>query len=129
MSSQIPGLYIGYSEHRGRGVYSGIPIDLGDDIEICPVIIISKEDLRVIHNTILHDYYFMWDLEAGEGAIALGYGSLYNHSSEPNAEYLLQHEDMSIKISCINPIKAGEEITIDYQSLKTEQYALWFDEK
>ena len=45
----------------------------------------------------------------------LGYGSLYNHSGEPSAEYV-QHEDDSLAFMALRDIAEGEEITIDYGS-------------
>ena len=46
-------------------------------------------------------------------ALALGYGSLYNHSYNPNARY----DDVGRQIkeySALRDIQRGEEITINY---------------
>ena len=81
----IPGLYYSNTKNRGRGVFCTNDINKGDSIEICPTIIFSEQDLISIHKTKLHDFYFLWGKDQKSGAIALGYGSLYNHSLEPNA--------------------------------------------
>jgi SET domain-containing protein len=45
----------------------------------------------------------------------LGYGSFYNHSSDPSAEYIEEVED-TLTFKALREIPAGEEITIDYGS-------------
>ena len=87
--SQMPGLYIVDTYEKGRGVFTSKEISEGDLIEVCPVIVISKAELPILHKTILHDYYFLWGEEMTDCAIALGYGSLYNHAVHPNANFIL----------------------------------------
>jgi SET domain-containing protein len=129
MSTHIPGLYIGQSAERGRGVFTAEPVAPGDIIEICHVIVFPPEDLDKIHATHLHDYYFLWGDKMDHGAIALGYGSLYNHAQEPNAEYELDLEDEVITIICLKAIQPGEEVTIDYQPDPDYKGKLWFELK
>jgi SET domain-containing protein len=45
--------------------------------------------------------------------LLLGYGMLYNHSYEPNCEYI-QEAPRVIKFVTLRPVEAGEELTIDY---------------
>ena len=101
-----------------------IPVD--SLIEICPVIVLSETDLKNIHQTDLHDYYFLWGENENECAIALGYGSLYNHSYHPNARYLLDFEEKTIDIMAIRPIEAGEEITVNYNGDPEDPSPVWF---
>jgi len=112
------------SPKGGRGIFTAESLDIGDVIEISPVIVLTKADLKLIHQTHLHDYYFLWD--EGQCAIALGYGSLYNHATEPNAEYRMNYADKSISFFCIQPIASGEEITINYVEGGNERGELWF---
>ncbi len=121
--NQRPGLYIMDCPDKGRGVFCSEPIFKGDLIEICPVIIIAQNELPVIHKTRLHDYYFLWKKE---GAIALGFGSLYNHAEKPNATFIPDHQNMTIDFYAIRDIIAGEEITIDYHEGDTIGRSLWF---
>lgn len=125
--SRIPALYVAPSPRGGRGVFTAEPLMAGSIIEICPVIVLPAADRAVIHNTHLHDYYFLWEDE--QCAIALGYGSLYNHASVPNAEYGMDYEQLTIDVFCIRDIAAGEEITIDYISGGNERSELWFAER
>jgi SET domain-containing protein len=72
----------------------------------------------------LHDYYFQWD--GDQAAIALGLGSLYNHSEAPNAEFEMDYDFDQIRFAAILDIAAGQEITTDYRSGKPEM-KLWFE--
>lgn len=96
-------------------------------IEICPVIVLPEADLPIIHRTKLHDYYFLWGDDQQQCAIALGYGSLYNHAYEPNARYLLDYEHDTIDFYCIKKIEAGEEITVNYNGEPEVKTPVWFD--
>lgn len=123
---QIPGLYITSSTDKGRGVFTSIDISEGDTIEVCPVIIIPKSELPIIHKTILHDYYFLWGENMEDCAIALGFGSLYNHEIHPNANFILDLENETIDIVAIENIKAGHEITLNYNGEPGDETILWF---
>ena len=127
--SQIPGLYVASSELGGRGVFSISQINSGDLIETCPVIILGAEDLELIHKTLLHDYYFIWDNKKKTGAIALGFGSIYNHSSFPNAAFTIDKLNPSINFHALKNIGIGEEITTCYLEQSDPEYDLWFKPK
>ena len=126
---QIPGLYILKSEGKGRGVYTAGDIFEGSTIEVCPLIIIPEEQVETIHKTALHDYYFRWGANQKQAAILLGYGSLYNHSNEPNARAILLDADNEILIESIRTINSGEEITIDYFDDENAKEHVWFEIK
>jgi SET domain-containing protein len=124
---QIPGLYISEINTKGRGIITAQEIPEGSLIEVCPVIVIPKSQLPVIHKTVLHDYYFLWGEEMDACAIALGFGSLYNHAVDPNANFILDMENQTIDIVALRDITAGEEITLNYHGEPGIQDALWFD--
>lgn len=127
MIQRIPSIYIGNSARRGRGVYTSEPIGVDNLIEICPVIVCSEDDLPLIHQTKLHDYYFLWGDDEKKCAIALGYGSLYNHEYTPNARYEVDFEEETICFYSLREIKAGEEITVNYNGDWEDHHPVWFD--
>lgn len=129
LSTQSPILYIVESDQKGRAVFTATDITKGSIIEICPIIILSEVDTQRIHSTKLHDYYFQWDAEQKTSAIALGYGSLYNHSEKPNADFELVKGDNEIHIFAIKDIAAGEEVLIDYLVGDKGGGKLWFSPK
>lgn len=126
MAQRVPFLFIAESDLGGKGVFSGETLEEGDLIEICPVIVLPEADLPAIHGTRLHDYYFLWGEEQQQCAIALGYGSLYNHSYEPNARYLIDYEHDTIDVYCIRTIQPGDEVTVNYNGEPTDSTPVWF---
>ena len=66
-------------------------------------------------------YVFRWDEEAT--ALALGYGSLYNHSYDPNATTLERGDELVI--TATRNIAVDEEIFINYMGTATD--GVWFD--
>lgn len=127
MLQRLPFVYFGPSKLGGRGVFTSEPIPAGSLIEVCPVIVLPVEDLPIIHNTFLHDYYFLWGEEDECCAIALGFGSLYNHAYTPNARYWIDLEQETIDIYAERDIEAGEEITVTYNGDPEDKDPVWFD--
>ncbi len=101
---------------RGRGVVAARPIAKGELIERAPVIVVDARELEAIRSTRLARYYFEWGENEDQGAIVLGYGSLYNHSYEPCAEFEFRERDHAIDYVALRDIRAGEEITINYNN-------------
>lgn len=124
---QIPGLYIVHTDDKGRAVCCLNDIHEGDLIEVCPVILIPKTEVHIIHRTVLHDYYFLWGEDCDQCALALGFGSLYNHQVYNNAEFILDYENNTIDIIAIKDIPAGVEISINYHGEYGDNTNLWFE--
>lgn len=121
--SSLPFIYVAPDAHGGRGVFTGADIPAGTTIELAEVLLLSAADRTIIHKTSLHDYYFQWD--GDRAAIALGYGSLYNHSDESNALFELDYDFNQIRFSAQRDIAAGEEITTNYR-VGDPEMELWF---
>jgi SET domain-containing protein len=116
-------LRFGRSAIHGLGVFAVADLPEKSLIEICPVILIPVSQLPLIDQTPLFDYYYSWP--TGEGAIALGLGSIYNHAPAPNATYEVNVENRTIDIMTTRSIRAGEEVTISYGGLNNQD--LWFE--
>lgn len=99
---------VGETEH-GRGVFATRDIPKDEVIEVCPILELGPDDA----SGVLDDYVVSLGDESGGTALMLGYGSLYNHSEDPNAEYLLEADD-AYSFNALRDIGAGEEITISY---------------
>ena len=105
----------------GRGVFAECDIAAGEQIERCPMLIVDGAQAEAL--TLGADgYVFGWGTEST--ALALGYGSLYNHSYAPNAETLETPDELVI--TALQPIARGEEILINYMG--TAQDGVWFDD-
>ena len=118
------------SASRGRGVFAARRFQAGEVIEVCPVIALSSDDVAKLDGTRLYDYYFGWGAENKGAAIALGFGSLYNHSYAPNAVYRKSAADSTISIIAVKSITPNDEILIKYNYGDTENCGpLWFEVK
>ena len=103
---QIPGLYVAETEKKGRGMFCANGIKEGELIEICPLIKIPKDQVASIDKTILYNYYFLLNDKENPACIALGYGSLYNHTKNPNAEILIDADASSRSSEDVGPEEA-----------------------
>jgi uncharacterized protein len=100
------------SAGRGRGVFATKFIPQGTIIERVPVIVFPKADLETEEGfSSLYHYVFDWG--QGTVAIALGYGSVYNHSFSPNARYDDVRQRSKV-FTALRDIQPGEEITVNY---------------
>jgi SET domain-containing protein len=111
---------------RGRGVFAGAAIPAGTLIECADVILIPESGLKALEASVLGDYYFRWAEDESQGAIALGYGSLYNHSYTPNARYMKHFDRGTIDFIALRDIAAGEEIRTNYTGDPAGREPLWF---
>ncbi|HKK73679.1 MAG TPA: SET domain-containing protein [Saprospiraceae bacterium] len=119
-------IIIGPSKKGGRGVFSTAFISKGTLIETCPVISMPKQARSKLDQTMLHDYYFIWGEADQRCALVLGYGSLYNHDYQPNAEYEPDYQHDLLSFYARQDIKAGEEITVNYSGDPAGDMNLWF---
>jgi len=103
-----PGLEIKEGRY-GRGVFATRAFAKGDAVEHCPTLELPGDE--VVGQ--LGDYVFGSNNGEDEVLLLLGYGMLYNHSDKPNCEYV-QEEPRVITFVTIRPVKAGDELTIDY---------------
>lgn len=112
---------------RGRGVFALAAIPAGTLIESADVIPVPRAEMGSIETCVLADYYFRWGEDGREGAIALGYGSLYNHSYDPNARYVKRFDRRSIDFIALRDIAAGEEIRTNYNGEPESRKMVWFE--
>jgi SET domain-containing protein len=125
----LPFLFIAPTEKMGRGVFTSEDIPAGTVVEVAPVLVMSREERKLLDQTLLHDYIFEWDTGKGQCCMALGYVPVYNHSYRSNCEYEMDREHGRISIRSVHFIKAGEELFINYNGEWNDAKPLWFDAK
>ncbi|KAK7469099.1 tRNA-specific adenosine deaminase subunit tad3 [Stygiomarasmius scandens] len=114
------GCHIQCTEGKGRGVYASRYIPRKTIVEISPVLFFTKQEYEEHgKHTVLDHYTFNW--KDGRMALALGLGSLFNHSNTPNVSFTLDPQTDSIKYETVREIDPGEELCIFYG------HKLWFD--
>lgn len=96
------------SQISGYGVFAAQNINENTLIEECHVLKVEKTVRSLMH------YVFFNPSDENSYLLALGFGSIYNHSHQPNASFLYNAEDNLIHLTSTKLIKKGEEITIYY---------------
>lgn len=98
-------IYVKKSSMHGFGVFAAKTIRKGEIIEECYAIISRGGDKTLM------DFYF--DAK-GKYALLTGFGSIYNHSDEPNADYTINRKRRIATIKADRTIRKGEEIFVSY---------------
>ena len=93
---------------KGRGVVAARAIRRGHLVEVAPVIVIGKREAE--GRTMAH-YVYCWGRRY---AVALGVGSLFNHSARPTLYMAQRPKRMEMSFFAARDLKPGEELTIDY---------------
>lgn len=125
----LPCLYIAPTNQMGRGVFTSEKLKAGTVVEISPVIVMNQSDRLLLDQTLLHDYIFEWGQKRKQCCMALGYIPIYNHSYTSNCEYEMDYDAELITITAVRPIKAGEELFINYNGNWNDLKPVWFDAK
>ena len=118
--------------NAGRGVFAAQDISKSALIERCPVLLLIETETPVIQKTKLMNYYSQWTEDRSAvhpTAICLGFGSLFNHSYQPNATYQKRFAENVIDFLAVKAIKRGEEITVNYNyGNPDDKKQLWIKE-
>jgi SET domain-containing protein len=105
-------VYVKRVKGKGRGVFARKAIAEGAFIERVPVVLLPLNLLvGGLGNPVLAKFVFYRN--RATVALALGYGSLYNHSYTPNARYEDEPRG-AMTFLALRDIGAGEEITVNY---------------
>jgi hypothetical protein len=107
-------IYVAQSPIHGRGVFASRTIKAGSIIEACPVIKMKLQEMVVRKTMLLNYYAFMIDEQQEYTGIALGYGSLYNHSEQCNAIFYYNKNKELMIFEATQLIRPKQEITINY---------------
>ena len=122
-----PNIYITETgTNLGRGVFASEDIPSGQIVERTPVVLLDlnaqpfpPQIRRLVYN---------WSKT--HVALALGFGSLYNHSDQPNLIFSRKINDLSITFKALRNIEAGEQLTISYDYLgsgENPRKRSWFE--
>jgi len=122
----VPSEYIEVKrvKRKGRGVFARKFIPKDTIFERAPLLVLKAAEAMGEHCHVLPCYTF--DYGRGTIALALGFGSLYNHSFQPNARY----EDVGNQTKhyiAVRDIKPGEEVTINYNGDESSKTPVHFE--
>lgn len=119
-------LYIKNKKGKGRGVFCNRSFLKDEIIEECPLLIIPADDYDRLAATKLVDYFFSFNKEENTLALALGFGSMYNHAYLPNACYSIDTETKTITFYALDAIGRNEEVCINYSGKAGQDFKEWF---
>ncbi len=120
-------LYIDNTKDKGRGVFTRKKIAAGTIIEISPVIVMNGDERKLLDQTLLHDYIFVWGKNKDQCCMALGYIAVYNHAYQANCEYFMEYDEDTMYIKTVRTVQANEELTINYNGAWNNEEKVWFD--
>jgi len=103
-----PYLEVKKSKIHGMGVFCTNDILFGEVIEKCHYTILEKD----IIDSVLRRYAFPYPKNGDKTSVVWGYGSIYNHSLNPNIEYY--YEGDLIVFKSLRRIMMGEELLHNY---------------
>lgn len=108
-------IYVDKSPIHGLGIFASDYIQEGEIIEVCPVIDLGLT--KGVASPVLVDYRFNWPQGTPDWqkqVIACGYGSLYNHSNNPNASWRSNIDTYCFEFYATKNIEPGQEIFVWY---------------
>lgn len=109
----IKTIHFKHTGKKGRGVFALKEFKKGQLIESCPVLTFTPKERKRLEKTLLNFYIYPWRSTRG-ASLALGFGSIYNHSYNPNADWKQNFKKLTMEYRAIKDIKYGEEIVINY---------------
>jgi hypothetical protein len=120
---------------KGKGVFASRSFSQGEVVEISPVVLFHKHYFTLPKE--IKTLVFNWEALAGKKqthAMALGYGSFYNHNNPANLSFEAVAENELLRFIATRNIDIDEELTINYCSVagaavSDENDNWWFDNK
>lgn len=114
------------SKLLGNGVFALKDFKKGEIIESAPVLTFSPKERKILEKTKLNYYIYPWK-STRSACISLGFGSLYNHSYEPNADWKQNFKKEIMEYRALKDIKKGEEILVNYNGEPDDKTPIdWF---
>ncbi len=120
-------LFLAESEGKGLGVFTKKSIPAKKIVERSIVLAFDPKQRKLLEQTDLHNYIFEWEEDNKSCCLALGYISMYNHSYDANCEYIMDFEAKTVVIKTVKDLKAGQELTINYNGEPKNDTPVWFD--
>lgn len=110
------------SNVHGLGIFAAQDIKKGELVERCPMIPLA---FRARYHTDPQIYKYMYAQPMCDCSecknhgfifhMLLGYGMLYNHSDDPNSEWIFDWKQLFANLIATKDISQKEEVFIDYE--------------
>ena len=102
---------------KGRGVFAARAFAAGETVEVCPVIpfIEGPNTLPAELKRVIYNWGYLSGRPGPQG-VALGYGSMYNHSNPANMRYQADLANVVLHFIAVRAIEPAEELTVNYNA-------------
>ena len=102
---------------KGRGVFADRDYQKGERVESAPVIVLTRpfRSLPPRLKTIVYNWGALTNGEPSS-AVALGFGSMYNHNNPANMRYEANIANDTLNYITVQDIAEGEELTVNYNN-------------
>ena len=104
---------------KGRGAFAARSFAKDEVVEVCPVVpflmVPEQSSLPAAIHRIMYNWGYLIG-KAGPQAIALGYGSMYNHDNPANLRYEADPYAVTLRFIAVRAIQIDEELTINYNA-------------
>ena len=98
---------------EGRGVFAKKKINKGEVLETSHFTILEQKFPQIDKK--LQEYVFSWPkIWGGKSVVVWGYGSIYNHSKQNNADWETDEKNNLFRFFSVKDIGVGEEICTNY---------------
>ena len=103
-------------EGMGRGVIAERDIKLGEIITNCELLVLGTISTRLVNQTELQYYTFVFDATNNQDCLVLGDGEIFNHDDNANTLYgLIDWNGRKLmRFQAARDIKKGEQLFINY---------------
>jgi SET domain-containing protein len=105
-------IYVKRVHGKGRGAFCPKKIPKGVIFNVTPLLVLSAKEAKQMSESSLEPYWY--EFGSRGRAIALGLGSIMNHSDEPNCSYHFSKLRRTLSFYALRDIPAHEELTHDY---------------
>jgi len=114
---------------KGLALFAVRNIAENEIIEECPILPLTPTERKHSEKTILNHYIYPWR-STRSAAVVFGYGSIYNHSFTPNADWKQNFKTSRMVYRALRDITAGEELTVNYNGEPDDDTPIeWFEVK
>ena len=114
-----PALYVkDTGTPKGRGAYAAKAFREGDVVEVCAAVPFDPgaTDLPLAVQRMVFNWGLLTKNPGRQLALALGYGSLYNHDNPANMKYEVDEGGQTIRFVAARDIEAHDELTVNYDA-------------
>lgn len=122
--------YVKKTRKMGRGVFAGQNFKAGDVVEKSHCLVWDDFSDQRIQDSDLKLYTFATsEVKSDPAALALGNGSLFNHSESPNVKYRYDRKSNMVIFTAVTRIKKNQQLFIDYGYDPVQCEAEWNRDK